>query len=139
MGEELVRIGELSKRTGISRHSLRYYEQRGLLRARRTDAGWREYDESVVTRVRNVQELLEAGLTVDDIRQVAPCLDAGEHLVCDDVEAAIELHESRLDVIETRMAALRRHRDNLARRIARLRASEAHGAAQPDHARQENR
>ncbi|MBA8952169.1 MerR family transcriptional regulator [Actinomadura namibiensis] len=118
-----VHIGELAKRTGASPRSLRYYEQQGLLRARRTEAGWREYDEEAVIRVRNVRELLRAGMTVDDIRQVADCLGAAESPDCDRNDEAVELHEARLKVIDARMAALQRQRDHLTRRIARLRAS----------------
>ncbi|MBB4933166.1 DNA-binding transcriptional MerR regulator [Lipingzhangella halophila] len=125
MNEVAVHIGELSERTGVSRRSLRYYEQRGLLHARRTDAGWREYDEEALVRVRNVADLLEAGMTVEDIREVAPCLDQDEHSVCGDPDGAIRIHEVRLRVIEERLAKLREHRDRLVRRIARIRDTEA--------------
>lgn len=33
-----MRIGELSKRTGVSPRSLRYYEEQGLLTSSRSDA-----------------------------------------------------------------------------------------------------
>lgn len=118
-----MHIGELSARTGVSRRSLRYYEQRGLLDAQRTEAGWREYDASAVTRVRNVQDLLHAGMTVDDIRQVAPCLDQEEHLPCANVEAALETHRNRLQVIDSHITALQQRRDELVRRITRMETS----------------
>lgn len=58
-----MRIGELARRTGVSRRSLRYYEQHGLLHARRGGNDWREYDEPAVDRVRAIAELLASGLT----------------------------------------------------------------------------
>lgn len=118
-----MHIGELSARTGVSRRSLRYYEQRGLLDAERTEAGWREYDASAVTRVRNVQDLLRAGMTVDDIKQVAPCLDQDDHLPCSDPETALEIHRARLHVLDGHITELQKRRDELVRRITRMETS----------------
>ncbi|MEU0688804.1 MerR family transcriptional regulator [Streptomyces uncialis] len=67
-------IGELSKRTGVSTRSLRYYEQQGLLRPRRRASGYREFGESDVAAVRRVRILLTAGLNTDLIREVLPCM-----------------------------------------------------------------
>lgn len=121
MGDGTVHIGELSSRTGASRRSLRHYEQHGLLPAGRTEAGWRTYDERAVHRVRTVRQLLDAGMTVDDIRTVVPCLDVDDPATCDDPEPAIALFRSRLAVIDARLARLQEHRDRLAGRIAHLR------------------
>lgn len=118
-----MHIGELSARTGVSRRSLRYYEQRGLLDAQRTEAGWREYDARAVTRVRNVQDLLHIGMTVDDIKQVAPCLDQDDHLPCADTETAIETHRARLHIIDSHITELQKHREELLRRITRMQTS----------------
>ncbi|MET8828068.1 MerR family transcriptional regulator [Streptomyces sp. NPDC004610] len=67
-------IGELSRRTGVSARSLRYYEQQGLLRPERRASGYREFDESDVAAVRRVRILLAAGLNTDLIREVLPCM-----------------------------------------------------------------
>jgi DNA-binding transcriptional MerR regulator len=67
-------IGELSRRTGVSTRSLRYYEQQGLLRPQRRASGYREFDESDVATVRRVRILLAAGLNTDLIREVLPCM-----------------------------------------------------------------
>jgi hypothetical protein len=45
-----MRIGELRRRTGVSERLLRYYEEQGLLRPQRRPSGYREYDDSDVTR-----------------------------------------------------------------------------------------
>ncbi|MFE2974281.1 MerR family transcriptional regulator [Streptomyces sp. NPDC059258] len=67
-------IGELSKRTGVSTRSLRYYEQQGLLRPQRRASGYREFDEPDVAAVRRIRILLSAGLNTDLIREVLPCM-----------------------------------------------------------------
>ncbi|MER7766423.1 MerR family transcriptional regulator [Kitasatospora sp. NPDC096140] len=69
-----MRIGELARRTGVSERSLRYYEQQGLLVARRTDGGHREYPEAAVDRVVHIQELFAAGLHSRTIYKILPCM-----------------------------------------------------------------
>ncbi|MBD0693198.1 MerR family transcriptional regulator [Streptomyces sp. CBMA123] len=69
-----MRIGELARRTGVSERSLRYYEQQGLLFARRTGGGHREYPEAAVDRVVHIQELFAAGLNSRTIQKVLPCM-----------------------------------------------------------------
>lgn len=71
---EGVRIGELSRRTGVSVRSLRYYEQRGLLASTRTPRGQREYPDAAVDRVVHIQELFAAGLHSGTIAGLLPCM-----------------------------------------------------------------
>jgi MerR family transcriptional regulator, redox-sensitive transcriptional activator SoxR len=58
-----VRIGEVAEQAGVSVRALRYYEEQGLVAARRTSGGQRRYPESTVERVRFIQLLYSAGLT----------------------------------------------------------------------------
>ncbi|CAL9625270.1 hypothetical protein SUDANB58_05929 (plasmid) [Streptomyces sp. enrichment culture] len=89
-------IGELSRRTGVSTRSLRYYEQQGLLRPRRRASGYREFDESDVATVRRVRILLAAGLNTDLIREVLPCMtDKGTILAPACEEMAQDLKDER--------------------------------------------
>lgn len=77
-----MRIGELSRRTGMSERALRYYEEQGLLQPDRRPSGYREYDEPDVATVRNIRTLLAAGLSTATIAEVLPCMVAdGEQLV----------------------------------------------------------
>ncbi|GAA4380473.1 MerR family transcriptional regulator [Nocardioides caricicola] len=69
-----MRIGELAERTGTSVRSLRYYEQRGLLRSERSSGNQREYDEVAVERVHLIRSLLAAGLSTETIDDVLPCV-----------------------------------------------------------------
>jgi DNA-binding transcriptional MerR regulator len=112
-----MRIGELSRRTGVSRRSLRYYEQHGLLHSRRTANGWREYDEVAEQRVRAVADMLAAGLTLEGVKELEPCLDMHDLAACDDPGFALTTYLARLAVVEERLAALQQHRDALARRV----------------------
>ncbi|WP_030620559.1 MerR family transcriptional regulator [Streptomyces sclerotialus] len=69
-----MKIGELSRRTGVSVRSLRYYEQKCMLASERTAGGHREYPEAAVDRVVLIQQLLAAGLSGDKIAGILPCM-----------------------------------------------------------------
>lgn len=69
-----MRIGELSRRTGVSERSLRYYEQQQMLTSERTGGGHREYADRAVDRVIHIQELFAAGLNSRTISSLLPCM-----------------------------------------------------------------
>ena len=69
-----MRIGELSRRTGVSARMLRYYEDQRLLAPTRSANDYRDYAEGDVDRVRQVRALLDAGLPTRFVRAV---LDMG--------------------------------------------------------------
>ncbi len=69
-----MRIGELSRRTGVSERLLRYYEEQGLLHPYRRPSGYREYQEGDVEVVRRIRTLLSAGLPTVLIAEVLPCM-----------------------------------------------------------------
>jgi DNA-binding transcriptional MerR regulator len=72
-----VRIGELAQRAGTSARTLRYYEQQGLLPARRAANGYRDYDEADLRLVREIRSLLEIGFNLEEARPFVECLRSG--------------------------------------------------------------
>jgi DNA-binding transcriptional MerR regulator len=71
-----MRIGELSRRTGVSPRSLRYYEEQGLLSSARSEAGQRHYSDAEIERVLLIRQLFGAGMSSRVIESVLPCVDA---------------------------------------------------------------
>ncbi|MFM9270173.1 MerR family transcriptional regulator [Halomonas elongata] len=69
-----MRIGELSRQLGISERMLRYYEQEGLLTPARTESGYRDYDESTALVAKRIGMLRAAGLKLESIRELLPCI-----------------------------------------------------------------
>jgi MerR family transcriptional regulator, light-induced transcriptional regulator len=68
----VLRIGELSRRLGVSDHVLRAWERRyGLLRPIRTAGGFRLYSEADFDRVRRMQEYLAQGLSAAQAARAA--------------------------------------------------------------------
>lgn len=109
-----MRIGELARRTGVSERSLRYYEQQGLLTARRTPGGHRDYADAAVDRVLRIQELYAAGLSSTKIGQLLPCMrdaDGGPSEVADE-RLVTDLTAER-DRIDRMIEDLRRSREVL--------------------------
>jgi DNA-binding transcriptional MerR regulator len=67
-----LRIGELSRRTGVSPDLLRAWERRyGLLRPARTDGGFRLYGEDDVRRVAAMRAHLARGLSAAEAARLA--------------------------------------------------------------------
>ncbi|MFE9442420.1 MerR family transcriptional regulator [Streptomyces sp. NPDC006602] len=108
-----MRIGELAAATGTSPRSLRHYEQAGLITAERASNGYRLYDPATVVRVHNIRRLLNAGLTLDDVRVFLPCLD-GDVTAAPASDKALLVAAERLAVMDERIAAQIAVRDRLA-------------------------
>lgn len=72
-----MRIGELSRATGVSPRSLRYYEQQGLIHSSREQNGYRDYSPMAVDAVLFIQDLFAAGLSSQLLREVMPCVAQG--------------------------------------------------------------
>jgi DNA-binding transcriptional MerR regulator len=67
-----LRIGELSRRLGVSDHVLRAWERRyGLLRPVRSAGGFRLYSEADLHRVRRMQDHLARGLSAAEAARAA--------------------------------------------------------------------
>ena len=61
-------VGELAKRTGVATSALRFYEERGLIRSERTEAGHRRYARPTARRVAFIVFAQRVGLTLEEIR-----------------------------------------------------------------------
>ena len=65
-----MRIGELSKETGVSERSLRHYEEKGLLPSKRLANGYRDFDESAIEKVELIQMYLQIGLNLEETARI---------------------------------------------------------------------
>ena len=64
----LLRIGELATRAGVSTRTVDYYTQLGLLQtAERTGGGFRLYDPTAVGTISTIKQLEEHGLSLQTI------------------------------------------------------------------------
>jgi DNA-binding transcriptional MerR regulator len=68
--QNLLKIGELARKTGETIHTLRYWTKEGLLPVQgHTPGGYQLYHPSMVERVREIRRLqMEKRLTITEIR-----------------------------------------------------------------------
>ncbi len=67
-------INELSKRTGLSIHTLRYYETYGLFKGVSNETvktnTYKHYDERLVEKIELIKEAKEIGFTLSEIKEL---------------------------------------------------------------------
>lgn len=105
-----MRIGELSRRSGVSVRMLRYYEAEGLLSPARRASGYRDYGPEEERIVAAIRMLNSSGLKLDFIRRFLPCLRGQAPILhpCPELMAAMEQEMQALD------AQIAQHRDSRA-------------------------
>jgi MerR family Zn(II)-responsive transcriptional regulator of zntA len=106
-----IKIGELAKRCGVSRDTVRFYERAGVLRKpSRTASGHRIYDKKALAQLQFIRGIQRLGLTLEDIRNLlrlrqARSPDAGSRI--------IGLLRSRADALDGEISKLRALRSRL--------------------------
>ena len=70
--EAYLQIGEVAERTGVTQRTLRFYEEKGLLRPpTRMDGGFRLYSEDDVRHVKHIRRLQDLlGVTLAEIKDM---------------------------------------------------------------------
>src|SRR6188472_2728457 len=107
-----MRVGEVAERAGVNVETLRYYERRGLLPTpERTPSGHRRYDEETVRFLRAIKEAQAVGFTLAEIGEYVRAARRS----ASPSEALRVRMAAKIDEIDTRIAALRRMREELAR------------------------
>ncbi|MFD4375390.1 MerR family transcriptional regulator [Streptomyces sp. NPDC058486] len=118
-----MKIGELSRETGVAVRLLRYYEEQGLLVPARTPGGQRVYGSDAPAVVRRIRALLGAGLPTRVIAEVLDCVCGSES----EIEPCLSpLLVARLDAIDEQIHDLQGARSSLAALVA---ATEGKGPA----------
>lgn len=78
-------IGKLAKLAEVSADTIRFYEdERLLMPANKTEAGYRLYDEDAVRRLDFIKHAQHCGMTLSEIRQLLE-LKADDSSCCSDV------------------------------------------------------
>ena len=73
-----MKIGELAKRSGLSAHTIRYYERIGLLPyAVRDQSRRRDYDTSILTWIEFLGRLKSTGMPIRDMLRYAELREKG--------------------------------------------------------------
>ena len=106
----MLKIGEVSKRSGVGIEALRFYEKGGLLdRPSRTFSGYRVYGEEVLERLEFIKRAQALGFSLDEIRRIIDDARKGES-PCDEVR---EIVRRRMAELDERLRELHRYRREL--------------------------
>jgi DNA-binding transcriptional MerR regulator len=96
MAKNTMSIGELSTASGLSTHTLRYYEKLGVLKpADRAASGHRQYRADAVAWLDFVLRLKITGMPLAEIRKYAELRAAGD-VTLQPRLMMLELHRKRL-------------------------------------------
>ena len=112
-----MRIGEVARGAGVSTKTVRYYESLGLFSVGRLANGYRDYDESHVELVREIQSLRTLGIGAEQTRPFLDCLVAGNERA-DDCAESVAAYRATIAALDSRIAELQSRRAALAVLIA---------------------
>jgi DNA-binding transcriptional MerR regulator len=130
---EGLTIADAARRTGVSAHTLRYYERAGLVvtRVDRTSGGRRRYRQLDLDWIKICTKLRSTGMPIKTIRRYADLVAAGRG---NEPERLALLEEHRADVL-ARLAELQENLTLIDRKIGvyrgRLEAGDADGLWAP--------
>jgi DNA-binding transcriptional MerR regulator len=133
-GERFMQIGEVSQRTGLTQRALRYYESLGLLQPpTRMDGGFRLYSEQDVGRLDRIVELKRLlGFSLAEIRQVIEADELLRQIKTENkqqpdararragLERAVGIIAKQLELVRSRIDAMRELQAHYERRLERL-------------------
>ncbi|WP_246063841.1 MerR family transcriptional regulator [Blastococcus colisei] len=77
---DLMQIGQVAERTGLSLRTIRFYEENGLvIPTARSDGGFRLYSEADVARLDVVKRMKPLGFTLEEMQELLGLLHDLEH------------------------------------------------------------
>ncbi len=101
-----MRISDLAKATGCHLETVRYYERIGLLPPPvRSKAGYRDYRDSDVERLRFVVRSRALGFSLEEIRSLLTLASRTE-LSCKQVDGVARTHLAQVEAKQRELAAL---------------------------------
>jgi len=101
--DELIKVGDIAGRYGVSTRTLRYYEEMGLIQSQRVqDYAYRMYDEASVTRLEQILILRKLNISIKDIRRI---FDAPGS------EVVLEVLGKKVDSIDEEVSLLQELKD----------------------------
>ena len=122
-----MRIGELSKETGVSERSLRHYEEKGLLPSKRLANGYRDFDESAIEKVELIQMYLQIGLNLEETARIFGALKLNRTCTTIRAKSILTLYEDKLNEVTKQISLLSNIQTNLQKHVSLLKHAKEKG------------
>ena len=106
-------IGDFSKLTRLSIHTLRYYEHEGLIVPERNSSNRRCYSDKNLTWIEFIKRLKDTGMPIKEIKHYAELRTAGDPTLFERMEMLVQ-HRQALNEQITR---LQEHKNKLDEKI----------------------
>lgn len=109
--DEALSIAEVAERTGLTAHTLRYYERAGLMLTAppRAGNGYRRYGEADLRWVVLLTRLRATGMSIGDMRRYADLQRAGDMTVAERRDLMLAHRKqvlSKIDQLERDLVAV---------------------------------
>lgn len=114
-----MKIGELARKTGKSVRALRHYEELGLLRAGRSDGGFRLYGPDELARVYWISKLQDMGFSLSQVQGLIATVESSGSAP-EAMQSLRELFRSRLQKTRDQVERLLQLERDLAESLAYL-------------------
>ncbi len=108
-----MNIGEVSKRSGLPAKTIRYYEDIGFITPRRSENGYRDFDEKDLHRLAFIGRSRSLGFTIENCRQLLELYGDQSRASADVKQVA----EENLREIDAKIADLQAMRGTLSHLI----------------------
>ena len=95
----MMTVNEVSRLTGLSIRTLQYYDSIGLLKAQRTAAGYRLYDQAALERLQQIMLFRELDFSLADIRKMTSAPDFDRKRALEQQIELLTLEKERLERI----------------------------------------
>ena len=123
-----MRIGELSKETGVSERALRHYEEKGILPLKRLENGYRDFDESAIEKSRAYSNVLTNRLKLRrDRTGMLRCLEIEPHLTKTHVAISCTLRIQTMMKLRNKSTLLSNIQTNLQKHVSLLKQAKEKG------------
>ena len=100
-----MKIGELAKRSGLSAHTLRYYEKQGLIEAKsRSESNYRLYDVQSLNTARFINRSREMGFSLEEVEVFLSIRADKPAHICEDAKA---LADNKITAVEQKIEELK--------------------------------
>jgi len=113
--KKLYRIEEISRITGMTKRTLRYYEDLKLIKPVRTDSSYRLYSDEDIERVNRIREIKESlGFSLGEVKDLLELYKNVENIINEKkhnpvlIENSMKEIEKQINLVENKETKLKK-------------------------------